>query len=374
MLVSTSEALSFLGLESLKFFINGNQNKLILTIDGTEYTVTLDNGFYDSDSLCTHISTKINALNDTFNSSVEFSDSRLNIYVEDDGSNPLSIEYTHSGSTAGYLLGFTQDQSSISGSLEDGITADSAPENNTDIVEDIVNFVDGYVKDVYCHNQIESADYDEYYELDGRLLNVDNYPINSISNIAVGRINVFRVRYTNAYIMSNIGIYNGKLYLNYASSQTILTLSDYDTIAELITAINNVSGWEAESVYDDYVNNMPPTELPETGTYSASDFWVNISVKNNDSYYYEVSRSTGIIEFEQRINDNVYIEYNAGLSSIPEDLKTAVKLIIKIVYDKIKEGSLGIEYLKRDKVSFNYAKDIPQYIKDVLNKYKRILI
>jgi trehalose/maltose hydrolase-like predicted phosphorylase len=119
---------------------------------------------------------------------------------------------------------------------------------------------------------------------------------------------------------------------------------------------------------------MPPTELPETGTYSASDFWVNISVKNNDSYYYEVSRSTGIIEFEQRINDNVYIEYNAGLSSIPEDLKTAVKLIIKIVYDKIKEGSLGIEYLKRDKVSFNYAKDIPQYIKDVLNKYKRILI
>jgi hypothetical protein len=370
MLISVNEALSFLGIENEKFFINGNQNKLVLVIEGNSYTITLDNGYYDSDSLCSHLITQINAADTGINSSVSFVNSKLTISVTDDSEIELNIGYTHIGSTAGYLLGFTSDKDPAL-----TLVADQAPETNSALVENVINLIDGFIKDSYCHNKIEAADYSEIYELDGRVIGLNHYPINSIKAINIGEITIFKVKYNNQYITSYIEFYDGVCYLRHGvNNEVALTLADYNTVTALVTAINAENNWKAEIINNNYADNTNPTTIPDTGALITSHGYVGIKIKSNEQYYCDINRNTGILELEDYIRDKVFITYNAGYAIIPEDIKTAAKILVQIIFEQIKSGTINADYIKRDKVVYKLTEDIPKYVKNVLDKYKKVLL
>ena len=367
MLVTLQEALDFCDVGTTEFVITGNNNRLYFKYDGGATTlVTLTNNSYDGDALATHLTTVANtALSSTL--AVTWSSTTEKFTIAEAAH---TIQYIHANSTAGYTIGFTEDSSAAA-----SITSDTACGDPTDIITTLRAQVDKFVKN-YCRRDFESASFSEIHDGDGsNILWVNEFPITAITRLSIGTQDVMSVNNSSEYNYATVSSDGTNLTLSLNGSDTTIAYADYATIALLIAQINATgSGWSATVSNTDF-NSFASTEIVNTyGQSCLDEQTAYLGVRNANQSEFKVDTGTGKIinsNYFAHGNQNVYITYTAGYSTIPEDLKQAVLIFIKYLYAVWLENSFGLLGYKIDDISKYDLANIPSQVRTILGSYKR---
>ena len=195
-----------------------------------------------------------------------------------------------------------------------------------------------HILEIYLNRNILSRSYtNERYDGIGKEVMVRNFPIQAITYISSGYLNVIRARYTvttvhNAYIaVTTTGVI-----LNVDGSPTTLLFSSYATMTLLAAAINNQAGWEANtigSLYDAY----PSTLLYEHPNRFCINEFCDLDIPDEPMVDYKVDLARGIIYYPGgwfRGFQNIFVSYTGGFSTTPYCLMGAVCRIAKVIDDR----------------------------------------
>lgn len=373
-LITQAEALAWLGIEAAYFDISAVNNVLILNYNEiSDTTVTMADGTYTAAQMAVQMKTQIDsALSAT--STVAFDSSTTKFTIDVGGGN--TIAYTNSGSNGGTTFGFTVDASAAQ-----AITSDSETGDPTAIVDSIQDEVEKLIKN-YCHKDLESTTYTEKYNGNGtRDLFVANYPITAVSRLSVGARNAINIKNTVNNTDASVSVSSTALTLttNGAADATIL-FATYTTLADIITQINATgSGWTATIVVSDY-NDYKSTDLiVKMGSNVNNSVFAYLEIPNVGESDFEVFEDEGIITNSRgfpRGSRNIHINYTAGYSTIPDDLKLAVKILLKSYYQKREEETFGVKNFKTGDSAAQFEDDeMPIEVIRILDGgYRRLLI
>jgi len=368
-LVTLAEAKNFCDIESPEFDIHGNNNLLKMKYDGGSSTsVTLTNDTYGGDGLATHLASVIDtALSCT--STVTWSDTTNKFTIAVTAGH--TIQYIHSGSTAGYDIGFTTDSSA-----SQSITSDSACGDPTEMLNTLLGYVDTFVK-TYCHRDFESTSYTETYDGKGKnYIDLKNYPVTALTFVRIGTDDVISVNNTATTTYAVVSSDKTTMTLNKDGTASTLTLGDYTVLSELVTAINALSGWVAVIQSTEY-NNILVSELTEFYGLSCLDSQMAyLTVWNQPESDMRINTDTGRIWLDKNVYgiQNIYVAYTGGYSTIPSDLKMATLILIKYLWDKRQESTWGVRTFSLGEVRKSLFTDIPTEAKAIMDAYKRYLV
>lgn len=366
MLVTLQEALDYCDVEAVEFDITGNNNKLYFKYDGGSSTlVELTNATYDGDDLASHLQSVANtALSSSL--TVTWSSTTYKFTIAEAGH---TIQYIHSNSTAGYTIGFTEDSSAAA-----SITSDTEVSDPTSIISTLRSEVDAFVK-TYCRRDFESTSYNEIYDGDGsNKLYLDHFPVTAITRLAIGKQDVLSINNSTDYNYATISSDGTNLTYNLDGSSGTLAYATYTTIETLAAAINALgSGWSA-TVGSSTYNDFATTEILDCfGLSCLDDQTASLAIRNEHESDFTLNANTGLIVNSNYFTNgfqNVYVSYTAGYSTIPEDLKMAVLVLIKYFYSKWDEDSFGLSGYKIDDISkYDYQK-LPAEAMMILGSYK----
>lgn len=230
----------------------------------------------------------------------------------------------------------------------------------------------------YCNRTFEAGSYREY--IDGRCsrnIFLKNTPITAIKRIVVGRNNGMTVKNTAAYTQASVSVSPTAVTLyKDGSVDSTITLGT-SAISDIVSAINNVSGWSAEacSPYGSY----KATELIEAYGLNAIDSnIVYLEVPSIPEYNTEVYLDRGLIVLNTgtvKGRRQVIVEYSGGyeLEDMPQDLQLAVKILTKVWNEKRKEDSVGTTSYSVADFQVNYESFIPMEVLVLLMNHRRII-
>lgn len=391
-IVTLAECLAFMGMDSEGgiYEINATNDVMVFTSDeGGPVNTDIPDGTYNGNSLATALSAAMNA-DDTLTGTgtitfvVSFSSTTYKFSI--DAGSGKTIAYTHTGSDAGLTLGFTEDASASQNITSDtGVPGDpsSIVESIHDGVEkDMVTDVrDSFNSTIYRH-QLYSGDGSNY-------LRLRNWPITVLSSVALSTRSVMQIRNTSSDLTRatvSVDVADQEMRLlvvggaNAGTNTFDLSNASYDTIGELITAIDALgSGWDA-AVEDSRYDDLLSIELIEVKGLVVAD------IEDNGNPAYEelfapdplmgvtVNEATGMMYYSGGWPDgyqNVMVSYTGGFSTIPNDLKRAVLRWVKMDYDKHQESADGVKTITG---LATYVDELPAGIKNVLEKYRDVLL
>jgi hypothetical protein len=154
-------------------------------------------------------------------------------------------------------------------------------------------------------------------------------------------------------------------------------LATYTTLTTLVAAINAVAGWEASLMMASY-GSYPSTILTEKfGLYCGNSTWNYLEMPDVGEEDFEVYSTEGKIYLYSGFPEgsrNIFVDYVAGYSVIPEDLKLATLILIKYIYQHRSEEVFGATSYSVSGISVSFEQDLPKEVKQILSKYKRTLI
>jgi len=370
MLVSLADTLSWLDVESTEFVITANNNILYFKYDaGTTTACTLTAATYTGTTLATHLTSVLNtALSSTL--TITWSSTTYKFTITEAAH---TIQYINSGSTAGYDIGFTADSSAAV-----SIASDTACSNPSDMVSAILTHVDDWAKS-YCKREFESATYSQTYSGNGTpYLFLQEYPVTAISRVAIGREEVFSINNSTTSSYATCSCDGTTLTLNLNGSASTITLATYATMTLLVAAINAVgSNWTATLSNSDYGAYLSSEILPFYGLSCLDNDIAYIEMRDSNVSDFTANLATGELRHSGLFSSgyqNVFVNYTAGYSTIPEDLKMAVKMWVQFEYNKYKEDNLGMEYYSLGDVKKAMTGDIPMEVKKILGSYRRYML
>jgi len=262
----------------------------------------------------------------------------------------------------------------------------------------------------YCNRDFEAANFVEYYSgLGSQKLLLKNYPIINIKGVYLATADVIKIYNTNKYTSAIVSVDSTGINLEYNGSTTSgnFTFATNTTLSALETAINAAgSGWVAE-VLDDY-DTVVSTELLEMfGQHAINSNYIYLSIPYNNMSQYKCDKVNGIIYFSTSLTpyneitesplflrdyssfvesnegtfgagfNNIIIKYRAGFEeeNLPYDLKLCILMIVKDLYDRQQESSLGLKSFHLSGVinkSFDAA--VTEKVIPILNKYRKVNI
>ncbi|HDY88892.1 MAG TPA: hypothetical protein ENH82_12370 [bacterium] len=374
-LITQAEALAFLGIEAAYFDITAVNNVLIFAYNaGSATSVTMTDGTYTSAQMAAHMETQIDtALSAT--STVTFDSTTTKFTIAVSAGN--TIAYTNSGSNGGTTFGFTADASAAL-----SITSDSETGDPTAIVDWIQDGVEKRIKN-YCHKDLESTSYSEKYNGSGsRELSVDNYPITAVSRLAIGTRTAINIRNTGSNTTASVSVSSTALTLTRdGSADATLLFATYTTMTLLIAEVNDTGdGWVAEVVNSDYNSFQSSDLVIKMGLNVNDSVWGYLGIPSVAESDFEVYDEEGIIVNSvgfPRGRRNIHIDYTAGYSTTPDDLKLAVGITLKYYYQQREEETFGSKSFKTgdSAAQFEDLKHIPSEARDILDGgYRRLLI
>lgn len=367
MLVSLADMLSWLDIETEEIVITANNNALYFKYDGGGSTAnTLTQATYTGTSMATHLKTVLDAtFSATFTVTYSTTTNKFTIVHA-----TKTIQFINSGSTAGYDIGFTADSSSAV-----SIVSDKAVGDPSSLVSSILTSTDKYVKD-YCRREFESADYSEIHNGKSDSIFLNEYPITALSRIAVGRDEAFSVNNTGTTSYATCSCDGTNFSYNLNGSSADLLLATYSTLTLLVDAINAIgSGWVAVLTSSSYGAILSSEIIDFYGRSCLDSNIAYIEIKDESLTDFELNADTGEINHTFPVGfQNVFINYTAGYSTIPEDLQMAVKILVQYIYNKVEEDNLGNEYYSLGDVKKALTNEFPIEVKKILMSYKRFMI
>lgn len=148
-------------------------------------------------------------------------------------------------------------------------------------------------------------------------------------------------------------------------------ISNYlDRQFELISCKEYYDGTSSKYIY---LNKYPVDAVSIIRIYDDNE---RITYTDVDAAYYILYKDTGRLHYFYRFprgHQNIYLEYTAGYTIIPNDIKYAIKSIVKKFYSQYNDNSDGLKSysLGDQSISFEDGVFSKEVIK-ILDYYKRI--
>lgn len=182
--------------------------------------------------------------------------------------------------------------------------------------------------------------------------------------------------------MSFTTIDNVKLFLNKTSLDTNESALATLLITVIDGVIKNYCGWEIAA--KDYSKKFDgngtdtlgvevyPINAVTAVTIDGVDSLATVSINYDDGELYFDS-TTGTVFTSGKLN--VSVDFNAGFTTIPDDLTYAASWLVALNFKRIVEETVGISSQKLDILTVNYdPSDIPVMVKHVLDRYRYLRI
>ena len=228
-----------------------------------------------------------------------------------------------------------------------GITSDT----DDALIENLITRVQKQIE-VYCDRAFDSASYTQIYDGDSTTkIYLDEWPVTAVSRVAIGRQGAMQIYSSHSADFAvtakvddtNLTVTTYDKAATTASTST-LNAQDLDDIASDITA---VSGFTA-TVLSDY-GIWEGTELIKFTERGFKDGTLSLDVFDQRLHSYTVDLSVGSIYSSGGFpggNQNVYVDYTAGYSTIPGDLE---QIAIEIISNVMKSRSINTQ-LESEKI------------------------
>lgn len=373
-IVSLAETIQFCNVDADYFTITAGNDVLVMEYNGGGDTnVDIPDATYSGTALATAATTAMNAAL-TMTGTVTWSDTTRKFTFATGDANLLSLTLT--GSDAAFTFGITADKAAAT-----SWTSDDAAGDPTAVLDDLRAAAETYIKE-NCRREFESTAYTRELQngKGAKSLYLVNYPITAFYRLSIGTRGAITIKNTNTYTSATASITStgAVLVLNGTPDSTVL-FATYTTMTTFVAAINALgNGWVA-TVSDSTYANFASSELLEV-------FGQNCIDSNEVTFYiaadpvsdYEIRASSGIVTrhsgFTRGVN-NISMDYTAGYSAstMPEDIKTAVLILTKNLYQRWREESYGANAYSVDGITVNYL-DVPDFVKQVIGRYKRRLV
>lgn len=367
-LLTLAECKDWLDITSQEFEISSVNDTLSMKYDsGSATDVSLTDGTYSPSEMATHLETQIDSAL-SCSSSVSWNSTTCKFTITVSGH---TIQYINSGSDAGSTLGFTENSSDT-----ESITSDTACGDPTAIIDDIRGYVEKFTIN-YCGKDFESTSYNETYDGNGEnYFYVDNPPIISLSRLCVSSNYAIKINNSNSDTYATVSVTSTGVVLNKDGSETTLLFADYSTMTLMIAAIDNETGWQAESMNSNYDAYMSSELLEQFGSNCLDEDWAYLSIREEPESDFKVDKNTGKIYLSSGFtegNQNIYVSYTGGYTTTPADLKMGMLIFIKLIYDKRAEESFGVKGYSVDKVRKEFQ-ELPSETRDIFDSYRRLMI
>jgi len=379
-IVSDDAILSFLDVDAGYFNITSSNDVMNFTSsEGGPVDAELTDGTYSGTTLATQLATQMNADNTltgtgTITFTVVYSSTTRKFTISAGAGN--TIAYDHSESDAGLTMGWEADDAAAV-----SIVSDVPAGDPTTTVTDLRDAVEAYVTNIYCQRTFESTAYSlEKYDGKGyRTINLNNYPITLLDRVAIGIRDVIKIRNTSTYSTASVSVLSTGLRLvkDGTADSTDVTFATNATMSAMVTAVDAISGWEAQMLNTAY-NSFVSTELMKKWALSAiNNNWVYLPMPEEAEYDIEVRADWGQIRRPVRFPisyQNIFVDYTAGYSSanMPEDLKLGIKILVKYLWQRRDEENFGAGSYRSGDLGAMFDKGpIPKEAEDILTRYKR---
>jgi len=354
MIVSLTDVLNYLDIGVGYFEVDASHDILILTYDGGSATnVEVADGTYNGADLATELQSKIDAEITPATSTVTYSTTTKKFTI--DVGAGKTIAYTNVGSDAGLLFGFNADHAAAQ-----TITSNIAASDPSEMVSVIHNSVEDWVEN-YCNRKFEGQLHvKERYDGDNQdILYFKHYPVLAVNldNLVWDSTGKTVTRNDGgSFVDDGFTAADKVLVQNSNYNSGLLTISTGGVAALVLTFDDDI----VEDTDDDNIIISHFREL-----------WIGDSLL--DEGYYEVSGDH--IYYNGRFpngHGNIRMTYYAGYSAdnMPEDLKLAIKILVKSTFQKMQEDAHGVKNYKTGDMTVTYEDgDIPKEVEMILERY-----
>ena len=251
--------------------------------------------------------------------------------------------------------------------------------------------------EAHCDRVLRSANYREFYDGDGTTeLYLKQYPVTQIDLLSTSLTDVITIKNTTSGVYyahvevkedsSNPESESLLLYKRtgtpYIGTSDTLTLADY-YLSTLVTAINALSGWEANLLRTDLADWGAWELIPKTGL-ECYDSYAYLQIPYEPEYNFQLhgqtvspyKNNTGLVYLPTSFSNghqNITVKYTAGYTTTPADLEQICIDLVKIYFDgRNKDLALQSEKLGDHSYSIaGDARDLPANIAKRLAPYKR---
>jgi len=255
-----------------------------------------------------------------------------------------------SGWTAGHICHSSEDSDDL---LETG-QLNALGESNKEtlkivpeyFIAELINRASDFLSR-YCNRKFVSQTYtNEIYDGHGfNTLILEQYPVTQIISVGTGRANAFSVKNTTATTSAFLEITPTLIRLTVDGTETDLTRADSTTISDIITAIEDETGWDCTLSNSDF-GSYKQAELlvrPAMHCLSPSQAYAEIVNDYLTDFHLETGtgedRNFGTLYYPGIFttgHQNVFISYVAGYSTIPYSLESICIELVKIKFEKTK--------------------------------------
>jgi len=254
-----------------------------------------------------------------------------------------------------------KDWIGVTGTADDAIL-ESAIDRASDIIE------------LYCDRKFKTRTFYEFVQPNGdRTVTVDNVPIISINSVAYGSAIAFTVESDTAStdVLATVGNDGTDLRLRKVASDgttttSTIAFSSYATTTLIVNYINDsVSGWTATLSVNAYARSLyrfggpGVIEAPCNFEYqrdNVSEYRVDFAA---GQIHMIADRFPGIRSDDASANRfpsvffPVFVEYEAGFATIPDDLEqSAIEIAADLYRERKQDRTLGSESLG----DYNYSR------------------
>lgn len=369
-----ANVMSFCGVENEYFTVNAGNDTLMLAYDaGTSTAVDIPDGTYTGTTLATAIQTAMNTAL-TMSGTVTWSSTTRKFTFGAGTGHTLT--YTHTGSDAGLLVGFNQAHTAAL-----TLTSDLECGDPTEVITNLHTETEKWVSRL-CNRTFESTSYTERYDGDGGdTLFLKQYPITVVTRVTTGRLDVMTVTNSNAYSTATVTVSSTGITLTKDGvSDSTVTFATYTTLGTVATAISAISGWSATLQSSDYTNYKSTELRPVYGLNCIDNADAYLYIPDRSLTSFEVYPDEGYLYYSggwPEGHRNIYVDYTAGYADadMPADLKLAVKIIVKYLYQRQQEESFGLNSYSLGGISNSFdTEGIPVQALRILKSYRNLNI
>jgi len=349
MIVDLEDVLSFLDISTGYFTVDASHDVLVLTYDaGSATNVEVDDGTYTGAELAAHLQTKIDTAF-TISSTVTYSTTTKKFTIAVSAGH--TIAYTNTGSDAGLLFGFNADHAAAL-----SITSNVAASDPSAIISVIHGSVEDWVEN-HCYRKFEDALYvkERHDGNDHNIIYFEQYPVLAVN--LDGLVWTVDKKVTRndggSFVTDGFEAGDKVLVQNSDSNSGLLTIDTGGVAALVLTFTDTIV---ADTSDDNVILSL------------FRELWINDTEVDEDDYevfsdhiYYNAGFSEG--------HGNIRLTYYIKYSIIDiKDLKLAIKIIVKAIYQARQEEIFGVKNYKVGDVSITCdSGSVPKEALDILD-------
>ncbi len=271
-----------------------------------------------------------------------------------------------------------------------------AQDSEKDTVELIQNSVEEWIQSIYCRRNFELQSYKEVHNGGVGMLQLKNYPITAITRLATGVNVALYVSNTETSTNATVAVTSTAVVLTKDGTATLVAFETYTTIQSVVDYINTLSdsGWAAK-VVSAYASFLSTELVIRFGSYCLNDKQVGLHIPGSGETEYNVYPKQGQIKrsgcdtfqefqhyqqegfnkFPSGLN-NIFVDYVAGYSAadMPSQLKLAVEILVKYIYQRKSEESFGLKNYSVSGIKAIFQENIPNDAARILDGFVKILV